>query len=78
MIKRCRWYNFATVYLRLKIYKKTDQLKMKQKLLLTLAVSGLCLSASAQQVKFTEYDLDNGLHVILHQDKTDSGTIGTD
>ncbi|MEJ2881353.1 M16 family metallopeptidase [Pedobacter sp. GR22-6] len=43
---------------------------MKQKLLLTLAVSGLCLSASAQQVKFTEYDLDNGLHVILHQDKT--------
>ncbi len=24
----------------------------------------------AQQVKFTEYDLSNGLHVILHQDKT--------
>lgn len=43
---------------------------MKQKLLLTLAVSGLCLGVSAQQVKFTEYDLDNGLHVILHQDKT--------
>lgn len=43
---------------------------MKNKLLLTLAVSGLCLSATAQQVKFTEYDLDNGLHVILHQDKT--------
>lgn len=24
----------------------------------------------AQKVKFTEYDLDNGLHVILHQDKS--------
>jgi zinc protease len=43
---------------------------MKQKLLFTLAISGLCLNAYAQQVKFTEYDLDNGLHVILHQDKT--------
>ncbi|MET0393714.1 MAG: pitrilysin family protein [Chitinophagaceae bacterium] len=28
------------------------------------------LGASAQQVKFTEYDLANGLHVILHQDKS--------
>lgn len=43
---------------------------MKQKLLLTMAISGLFLSASAQKVKFTEYDMDNGLHVILHQDKT--------
>jgi zinc protease len=43
---------------------------MKHKLLLTTAIFGLCLTASAQQVKFTEYDLDNGLHVILHQDKT--------
>lgn len=43
---------------------------MKQNLLLTLAISGLCLSASAQKVKYTEYDLNNGLHVILHEDKT--------
>lgn len=43
---------------------------MKQKLLLTTVLSGLLLGASAQQVKFTEYDLNNGLHVILHQDKT--------
>ncbi|MEH6406632.1 MAG: pitrilysin family protein [Leeuwenhoekiella sp.] len=28
------------------------------------------LSATAQEVKFEEYNLDNGLHVILHQDKT--------
>ena len=26
--------------------------------------------ASAQKVAFEEYDLDNGLHVILHQDKS--------
>lgn len=28
------------------------------------------LSVQAQEVKFEEYDLDNGLHVILHQDNT--------
>ena len=28
------------------------------------------ISASAQKVAFTEYNLKNGLHVILHQDKT--------
>ncbi len=43
---------------------------MKLKLILTLAVTGLCLEVFSQQVKFTEFDLDNGLHVILHQDKT--------
>lgn len=43
---------------------------MKNKFLFTLALSGLYLAVDAQQVKFTEYDLDNGLHVILHQDKT--------
>jgi zinc protease len=32
--------------------------------------STLAMAASAQQVKFTEYDLANGLHVILHQDKS--------
>ena len=30
----------------------------------------LAISASAQKVAYTEYDLKNGLHVILHQDKT--------
>jgi zinc protease len=43
---------------------------MKKRLLFTMAISGLCLTVSAQKVKFTEFDLDNGLHVILHQDKT--------
>lgn len=43
---------------------------IKKTILSTLAVSSLLLNAAAQQVKFTEYDLDNGLHVILHQDKS--------
>jgi predicted Zn-dependent peptidase len=30
----------------------------------------MTLSVSAQKVAFTEYNLKNGLHVILHQDKT--------
>ncbi|MEI9945073.1 MAG: pitrilysin family protein [Chitinophagaceae bacterium] len=30
----------------------------------------LFLSVQSQEVKFTEYDLPNGLHVILHQDRT--------
>ena len=29
-----------------------------------------CLLLNAQKVSFEEYDLNNGLHVILHQDKT--------
>ncbi|WP_432710423.1 M16 family metallopeptidase [Pedobacter sp.] len=43
---------------------------MKKTLFLTMVISGIFLNAFAQQVKFTEFDLDNGLHVILHQDKT--------
>ena len=30
----------------------------------------LLASVSAQKVDYVEYDLDNGLHVILHQDKS--------
>ncbi|MFB9863209.1 M16 family metallopeptidase [Rufibacter immobilis] len=44
---------------------------MKRKLLSTLLL-GASLTAAAQsnKIEFTEYDLPNGLHVILHQDKT--------
>ena len=38
-----------------------------------MAMSSLLLiggAASAQKVAFEEYNLDNGLHVILHQDKS--------
>ncbi len=42
-----------------------------KKSLFTLASLVLFISnAFAQEVKFEEYDLDNGLHVILHQDNT--------
>jgi zinc protease len=44
---------------------------MKMKYPVLLAFCGTFgLTASAQQVKFTEYNLANGLHVILHQDKS--------
>lgn len=41
---------------------------LKQKLLLSSFL--LVTMAHAQKVSFTEYDLKNGLHVVLHQDKT--------
>ncbi|MEJ7626771.1 MAG: pitrilysin family protein [Ferruginibacter sp.] len=41
---------------------------LKQKLLMLLAFSAT--AATAQKVAYTEFDLKNGLHVILHQDKT--------
>ncbi|SIS40628.1 Predicted Zn-dependent peptidase [Zobellia uliginosa] len=43
---------------------------MKKKLLVGgfLLLIGLCLQA--QEVRYEEYDLDNGLHVILHQDNS--------
>lgn len=43
---------------------------MKRKLILALGVIGfLNLNAQkAKQIEFTEYDLDNGMHVILHED----------
>lgn len=38
-------------------------------LAMTLAVS-LTVAAQSHNIEFVEYDLDNGLHVILHQDKS--------
>jgi len=45
-------------------------MKMKQKLLMTIPILFLGVVLSAQEVTYEEYDLDNGLHVILHQDNT--------
>jgi len=36
--------------------------------LATLFLAGITMHA--QEVKFEEYDLDNGMHVILHQDNS--------
>lgn len=35
-----------------------------------LALILTAFAVGAQEVEFEEYDLDNGLHVILHQDNT--------
>ena len=43
---------------------------MKKHLYLLTFFAMASLIVSAQEVKFEEYDLDNGMHVILHQDNT--------
>lgn len=43
---------------------------MKLKFPVLAFCMALTTAAFSQQVKFTEYDLPNGLHVILHQDKS--------
>lgn len=43
---------------------------MKQKLLSAAAVAFASVLMNGQQIKFEEYDLPNGLHVILHQDNS--------
>jgi len=43
---------------------------MKNKYLIALSLLALFGRTNAQQIKFTEFDLDNGLHVILHADKS--------
>ena len=43
---------------------------MKKKFKLFFGILVIGAIANAQQVDFTEYDLDNGMHVILHQDNT--------
>ena len=40
------------------------------KILFNVLILCTALPAMAQKVKFTEYDLKNGLHVVLHQDKS--------
>ncbi|CAM1360686.1 M16 family metallopeptidase [Tenacibaculum xiamenense] len=43
---------------------------MKKNVFTLAAIVAFVFSASAQKVEFEEYDLDNGMHVILHQDNT--------
>ena len=43
---------------------------MINKIKLTVCAAFLGFMGFAQEVEFTEYDLDNGLHVILHQDNS--------
>lgn len=41
---------------------------MRKNLLIGLCMGMLAFTTQAQEVAYEEYDLDNGLHVILHQD----------
>lgn len=41
-----------------------------KKTILTLAAAAFAFTATAQQVEFEEYDLSNGMHVILHKDNS--------
>ena len=41
-----------------------------KRIILGFLLAGILGGLSAQEVQFEEYDLDNGLHVILHQDNT--------
>ncbi|MCB9426976.1 MAG: insulinase family protein [Flavobacteriales bacterium] len=43
---------------------------MKKGLIALVLSMGMNIVSSAQQVEFEEYDLDNGLHVVLHQDSS--------
>ncbi len=43
-------------------------MKMNQFLLTAALIGGSLLSAQTNKIKYTEYDLPNGLHVILHED----------
>ena len=43
---------------------------MKTKILVVFLLTATLLFSQARKIEFTEYDLDNGLHVILHQDDT--------
>ncbi|HLW07863.1 MAG TPA: pitrilysin family protein [Marinilabiliaceae bacterium] len=46
------------------------QIKKCIGLIIILLISGFSGFAQSGQIDFTEFDLDNGLHVILHQDNT--------
>ncbi|MDO4224480.1 MAG: pitrilysin family protein [Bergeyella zoohelcum] len=43
---------------------------MKKTIFYTAALAFLGLMGKAQEIKFEEYDLPNGLHIILHQDNS--------
>jgi len=43
---------------------------MKKTIFSLVSLFAIAFYATAQEVEFEEYDLDNGLHVILHQDKS--------
>ena len=55
---------------KLRIQIILTQINTIKKALLSCLLSCTPIIAFAQQIEFEEYDLDNGLHVILHQDNS--------
>ena len=43
---------------------------MKKSIFTFASAAFVAFSINAQKVEFEEYDLDNGMHVILHQDNS--------
>lgn len=43
---------------------------MKLKLFLVLFIAGSVLYGQSRKIEFTQYDMDNGIHVILHKDNS--------
>ena len=43
---------------------------MKTKIVLFILLTATILFGQVREIEFTEYDLENGLHIILHQDDT--------
>lgn len=43
---------------------------MKSKILVLIVFTASIMFGQARKIDFTEYDLDNGLHIILHEDNT--------
>src|SRR5690349_14013328 len=41
---------------------------MNRTIIILILILLACFRSNAQEIGFTEYDLDNGLHVILHRD----------
>jgi predicted Zn-dependent peptidase len=50
------------------LIKTTIKTNPMRKIVLSLATAFIAATSIAQEVEFTEYDLPNGLHVILHQE----------
>ena len=63
-------YLYRSKYYVNNILHLTFNQKNMKKRIFYLFLMGTTISATAQKVAYTEYNLKNGLHVILHQDKT--------
>ena len=58
-----------TLYFADQFFLNQIKLRMKRTFLVVLLLMGMITTyAQLNEIEYVEYDLDNGLHVILHQD----------